>query len=203
MTGHIRIIFAAITAIVLLSTPVWAQRIQIDLGVGAHTILADLQVEAPMGRATLFAGGGGMYDEDDYTLFNLKTGLKQSIFAPALTFGLGFKGIAGEYETRHHDDFDVAAIGFTALGECDLARTQAAVPLTLYSDLTLAPDPLCFDDCEEYLEWTAGVEFNLIENGAIFAQYTRMETELDIDGRGDDDVTDNIIQFGFRLIFGR
>ncbi|MFP4040933.1 MAG: hypothetical protein ACLFS7_10375 [Desulfosudaceae bacterium] len=200
MTSCFRTVTAAFIVLILLSTPLWAQEFQAELGVGAHTVRGDFQVETDMDRATMYAGGGVIYDEDDYALFNLKSGLKQSIFAPALTFGLGFKGVAGEYETSH-TDFDVYALGFSLLGQCDLARTQAAVPLTLYSDLNVAPDPLCFDDCSDYLEFNAGVEFNLIENGAIFLQYTRLETELDYRGHGHD-VSDDIIQVGFRFRFG-
>lgn len=178
-----------------------AQTLSVDLGVSSDNIRANAQVETEYNGSTLYAGAGGFYMEDDFTLYHLKAGLKQSVFSPALTLGLGFKAVAGEAEVGPWD-YDVAAIGFNLLGAFDFSKTSAEVPVTLFANVTLAPDPLSFSDCSQYLEYTAGVEFYIIENGAIVAEYMKIETDLDHPGGREFEKSADTIYLGFRLRLG-
>ncbi|MFZ5564642.1 MAG: YfaZ family outer membrane protein [Thermodesulfobacteriota bacterium] len=197
MTACVVIVLLAATAVC-----VQAQTVSVDLGVSSDNIRANAQMETEFGASTLYVGAGGLYMEDDFTLYHLKAGLKQSVFSPALTLGLGFKGVAGEAEVGPWD-FDVAAVGFNLMGAFDFAQTTANVPVTLFADATLAPDPLSFEDCSQYLEYTAGVEFYIIENGAIVAEYTKIEADLDHSwGFGEFEKSADTLYLGFRLKLG-
>ncbi|MDY6904767.1 MAG: hypothetical protein SWH61_08775 [Thermodesulfobacteriota bacterium] len=189
-----------LTMIGILSGAVfcWAQSASFNLGVSSENIRVDGQVEMDYGRSVLYAGAGGLYIEDDYTLYHLKGGLKQTLFAPALTLGMGFKGVMGEAEVYYHD-YDITAIGFNVLGEFDFARTPAAVPVTLSADIVAAPDPLSYNDCGEYIEYTIAASVNIIDNGAIVAGYTKIETELKANAFEFDKDEDSVF-LGFQLM---
>lgn len=195
-----RIIVWTLLALCVGTITCFAQSVNFNLAVSSENIRVNGQFEMDYGRSILYAGAGGLYIEDDYTLYHLKGGLKQSLFSPALTLGMGFKGVIGEAEVAHHD-FDINAVGFNVLGEFDFAKTAAAVPVTLSADVVAAPDPLSYNDCGEYIEYTIAASVNIIDNGAIVAGYTKIETELKSNGFEFDKDEDSVF-LGFQLQLG-
>lgn len=200
MNIQLKLVLVVTVAFLCLTTISRAQTFSARLSAGADSINADVQATTPLQGSTLTVGGGGLYMEDDYSLLTLNAGLQQSLFDPALTLGLGFKGIIGEAE-KNNVDFDVAAIGFSANAEYNLDKTPAKLPISVYTGATGAPDPLSFEDCTKYLEYYAGINIYLIENGALVAQYTRLEFDLE-KSRLKTEKSENLFFLGMQFTLG-
>ncbi|OQX63489.1 MAG: hypothetical protein B5M56_02705 [Desulfococcus sp. 4484_241] len=204
-TMYRRIILLIITAVILIPASTdycMAERLSFDIGVSSDDIHADGLVEMYRGGSTIYAGIGGMYMEDDYTLYYLKGGLKQNVLSRAVTVGLGLKALTGEAKKVFFNrDYDLSVIGFNVTGSLDLSETAANVPVTLFADITAAPDPLCFVDCTQYIQYVAGLEFNIIKNGSVVAQYMKIDTDLE-EGPFELNKSDDSVYIGFKLRLG-
>ena len=77
-----KMIVWTLLALFATTTACWAQSASFDLGVSSQNIRVNGQVEMDYGRSILYAGAGGLYIEDDYTLYHLKGGLKQTDRSP-------------------------------------------------------------------------------------------------------------------------
>ncbi len=201
MNIHLKFILAAAATFFYLATTTWAQTFSAHLSAGSDSISADVQATTPLQGSTLAVGAGGLYMEDDYSLGTVNAGMQQSLFDPALTLGLGFKGVIGEVE-KYDMDFDVAAIGFSASADYNLSETPANLPVSLYAGATVAPDPMSFDDATEYLEYFSGINVYLIENGALMAQYTHIEFDLERSGFKTKK-SEDLFFLGMRFTLGR
>lgn len=200
MRNSVKTILIATVVFAFTSAFALAQNFSAELSAGPDSVTADVQTETPFQGSTICLGGGGIYMEDDLSLLYLNAGLKQSLFDPALTIGVGFKGVIGEVE-KTIGDFDVAAIGFSASGEYDFSRVSEVLPFSIYASVTAAPDPMSFKDAKEYREYSTGIDINVIENGAIVARYTHLEFDLK-KGFIETEKTQNIFFLGLRFSLG-
>ena len=87
----------------------------VEINANTDDVAGVVEYDSQAFGAVLNAGGGLIFSDNDYTLGNLHIALKDELFAPALTLGLGFKGVFGQAEVSR-EDYDIAAIGFYCPG---------------------------------------------------------------------------------------
>ncbi|MGM0451639.1 MAG: YfaZ family outer membrane protein [Thermodesulfobacteriota bacterium] len=172
--------------------------------VGIQANQSAIEVMGEMGfdlpPSTLTFGGNFLYDEDEYDLYGLHARVGNIIAANALSGKLGFKAVAGEVEGGRADS-DVWALAFSAGAEYDLSKAIAShyVPVTLRATLNLGPKPMSFDDTDEYVEFIAGLDWKVLENGAVMLNYRYLE--IDFDDPVNWQKTDNAGYVGFKFMF--
>lgn len=152
-----------------------------------------------MGDNTMTVGFSGVYQSDDYKLASARALMGNDIFVRGLSGGLGFKAAVGTAEKSHVED-DIAALGFTGALSYDLSKEFGRdVPVTLLSGITLAPQPLCFSDTENFFEFLLECDWKVLEQAAVVASYRHLEVEFD--NRHDWQKTDNTGYVGVKLFF--
>jgi hypothetical protein len=161
--------------------------------------IANVESVSLISEALLKVGGGFAYSEDDYQMGHAYFAVQDEVFIPALTLGLGFKGIGGTAEVDK-DDYNVFAVGFMVLGEYDFRKVYYNLPLLLYANFTGAPDPLCFDDTDSYLELNLGVKGYIVKNAALVLGYKSTEVRFN-DDPDKKKLTDDAVYFGVEIAF--
>ena len=143
--------------------------------------------------------GFGIDYSDDYLIGNLRIGIRDEVFTPGLTLGMGVQGYAGEMEISN-TDFDLQALSFAVLGEYDFRQAFTGLPIKVSASISVAPDALCFSDTSRYLEFSAGVYVYLLRTGALGVGYRRFEARFD-QPPGEVEATDDALFVGFHLGF--
>lgn len=149
--------------------------------------------------AILNTGGGILSSDNDYTVGNLHIALKDELFAPALTLGLGFKGLAGKAEVSS-EDYDITAIGFLLLGEYDFRQIYINFPILIFAEFSGSPDPLSFRDTTNYVDFNTGIRAYLVRNAAIVAGYRVLNISFK-NSDTSDKLYDDAFYVGLRLTF--
>jgi hypothetical protein len=142
--------------------------------------MAEVGSESLISDAVLKVGAGVAFSEGDYNMGNVYFAVQDEVFIPALTLGLGFKGVLGTADVDD-DDYNIVAIGFMALGEYDFRKIYYNLPLLIYASFTGSPDPLSFDDTDTYLEFDVGVKGYIVRNAAVVLGYRIIEVRFDED----------------------
>ena len=143
--------------------------------------------------------GFGIDYGDDYLITNLRFAIRDEVFTPGLTLGLGLQGYFGEVEIRN-TDFDVQALSFVVLGEYDFRQAYNGFPVKVSASISMAPDALCFSDTNRYFEFSAGIYVCLLRTGALGVGYRRFEARFD-QPPGEVEATDDALFVGFHLGF--
>ena len=192
------ILFAAMV-ILLLAATASAGSVSVEINANTDDVAGGVEYDSQAFGAVLNTGGGLIFSNNGYTLGNLHIALKDELFAPALTLGLGFKGLAGEAEVSE-GDYDVTAIGFVLLGEYDFRKIYINFPLLIFADFSGAPDPLSFNDTTSYMDFNTGIRAYIVRSAAIVAGYRVLKIDLE-DSDMSDELTDDAWYIGLRLTF--
>ena len=192
------ILFAAVM-IFFLSATASAGSVSFELNANMDDVAGVVDYDSQAFGAVLNAGGGLIFSDNDYTLGNLHIALKDQIFAPALTLGLGFKGVLGQAEVSS-EDYDIAAIGFSLLGEYDFREIYTNFPIMIFAEFTGAPDPLSFRDATTYMDFNTGIRGYIVRNAAIVVGYRVLKVDLEASNTSDE-LTDDAFYIGLRLVF--
>jgi len=192
------ILFAAVM-IFFLSATASAGSVSFELNANMDDVAGVVDYDSQAFGAILNAGGGLIFSDNDYTLGNLHIALKDQIFAPALTLGLGFKGVLGQAEVSS-EDYDIAAIGFSLLGEYDFREIYTNFPIMIFAEFTGAPDPLSFRDTTTYMDFNTGIRGYIVRNAAIVVGYRVLKVDLEVSNTSDE-LTDDAFYIGLRLVF--
>ena len=192
------ILFAAVM-IFFLSATASAGSVSFELNANMDDVAGVVDYDSQAFGAILNAGGGLIFSDNDYTLGNLHIALKDQIFAPALTLGLGFKGVLGQAEVSS-EDYDIAAIGFSLLGEYDFREIYTNFPIMIFAEFTGAPDPLSFRDTTTYMDFNTGIRGYIVRNAAIVVGYRVLKVDLEASNTSDE-LTDDAFYIGLRLVF--
>ena len=192
------ILFAAVM-IFFLSATASAGSVSFELNANMDDVAGVVDYDSQAFGAVLNAGGGLIFSDNDYTLGNLHIALKDQIFAPALTLGLGFKGVLGQTEVSG-EDYDIAAIGFSLLGEYDFREIYTNFPIMIFAEITGAPDPLSFRDTTTYMDFNTGIRGYIVRNAAIVVGYRVLKVDLEASNTSDE-LTDDAFYIGLRLVF--
>ena len=143
--------------------------------------------------------GFGIDYGDDYLIGNVRLAIRDEVFTPGLTLGLGLQGYFGEVEIRNRD-FDLQALSFLVIGEYDFRKAFTGLPVKVAASISMAPDALSFSDTKRYLELSAGIYVCLLRTGALGVGYRRFEARFD-QPPGEVKVTDDALFVGFHLGF--
>jgi hypothetical protein len=186
-------------SIVMATSTVAARSYRLEMYVNGSDILLGLESEAPVEEAILNIGGGFIFSGEDYTIGDLHFSLKGEAFIPALTLGLGLKGVLGEAEDGK-DDYDLAGLGFVVLGEYDFRKVYYNFPIVVQSDVTFAPTTLAFGDTDDYTEFDLRVKGYIVQSAALVLGYKKIIINFD-QGSDDYELSDDILYFGFEFWF--
>lgn len=170
--------------------------IGITLGANANDVEGKVETQFQYHDSTIGAGIGGQLMADNYSFFNINVDIRDQLFIPPLTLGLGFKGVVGGAE-KYGTDFDLGAVAFNVFGEYDFRAVYANLPITVGASVALAPKPLCFRDTEKYSELCGNVSFYIVKNAAIFVAYKKISSEFDDAGKTS--VADDALYLGFKI----
>ncbi len=189
-----------ILSIVMAASPAMARSYHFEMYANTNDVVLGLESEAPIAEeAVLNIGGGLIFSNEDYTIGNLHFSLKGEAFRPALTLGLGLKGVLGTAENGN-DDYDLAGLGFVVLGEYDFRKVYYNFPVVVLSDITFAPATLAFGDTDDYTEFNLRAKGYIVQSAALVLGYKKIVVNFD---KGSDDykLSDDMFYFGFEFAF--
>jgi len=192
------LVFMVIFVVLLFPKASLAQNVNLALYANSNDIRFQIGWEFVAFDSYPELGFGFDYG-DDYLITNAKLAIKDEVFAPGLTLGLGLQGYAGEVEIRN-TDFDLQALCFVVFGEYDFREAFNRFPVKAAASISMAPDALSFSDTNRYLEFSAGIYVYLVRTGALGVSYRRFEARFD-QPPGELEATDNAAFIGFRLGF--
>jgi len=199
MWNRFRAVLLAALALCLFSATAIAGSVSVELNANTDDVAGVVEYDSQAFGAVLNLGGGLIFSDNDYTLGNLHIGLKDELFAPALTLGLGFKGLLGQAEVSD-EDYDVTAIGFVLLGEYDFRKIYLNFPILIFAEFSGSPDPLSFRDTTGYMDFNTGIRAYIVRSAAIVAGYRVLKIDLE-DSDTSDELNDDAWYIGLRLTF--
>lgn len=175
----------------------YGERLGLELNANTSDLEGKIDVRIPNYEADIFIGAGGLYNEDNYFIANANCFLRDEVFSPALTLGIGFKGIVGEVEIRD-TDYDLASMNFALFGRYDFRDNYYPLPVSVEAGISGATGPLCFNDTERYIDYSCTVYGHIINNAAILVGGRHLDFRFDR-GAGEVKTKEYAIFFGCKL----
>jgi len=123
-----KIALAVILTIMILPGIAAAATTSIGVNVGSSEVEGWVDTQLDPYNTPLLLGAGFLYSDDDYWIANGHIAVKDEVFVPGLSLGLGFKGVLGEVEILRRD-YDVAAFCLMFLGEYDFRKNGTRLPI--------------------------------------------------------------------------
>ncbi len=191
------ITFIVITTI--MSSSAFASAYNIEVNANHSSLEVRLDAGQPINHGFLTAGIGAIYDDDDYKIISGSVAMGNEVFTPGLRCDLGFKGVWGEVDEDHKDG-DLLAISFLLSATYDIPETISGIPLEVSASICAAPDSLCFEDSERYIEVRTTLGFRILENAAILVGYRHIKIYFDDDPQ-DWKMSDDALFVGYKLRF--
>ncbi len=169
-----------------------------EINVSESFLEAKFDATMPIEQGSLTTGISAIYDDDDYKIVSGNIAVGNEVFTPGLRCDLGFKGVWGEVDEDHKDG-DLLAISFLLSAVYDIPETVSAIPLEVSAIVCAAPDSLCFEESERYIDVRTTLGFRILENAAILVGYRHIKVHFD-DHR-DWKMSDDVLFVGYRLRF--
>ena len=183
----------------LFSGTTYGEQVVLELNANSNDVEGKVDIQFPAYEALVSAGGSVIVSSDNYSVGDIHFIVKDEVFTPALTLGLGFKGVMGQVEI-HDFDFDLGAVGFVLLGEYDLRQIYPKIPLCGYANISFSPSPLSFGETESYVWANLGLRAYIVKQAAAVIGYRYLETKFE-DDPGEKKESFNAIFFGLQLTF--
>lgn len=202
-----KIVLVIILTALLFPGIVQAENTTIGLNINSADIEAWIETQLKPYNTPLVLGAGFLYSEDDnygrdeydkYKIGNVHMAVKDEMFVPGLSLGLGFKGVLGETEI-YNRDYDIGAICFQFLGGYDFRKNTTRLPISITANLSISPKMLSFLDTEKYMEFTSAVNFHINAYAAAFVGYRIIDIEFD--EPVEEDLDDKTIFGGIKISF--
>ena len=193
-----KIALTIILAVFIFPGIVVAANTSIGVSVGSSEAEGWVDTQLNPYNAPLILGGGFLYSDDDYWIANAHMTVKDEVFIPGLSLGLGFKGVLGEVEI-YRRDYDVGAFCLQFLGEYDFRKNATRLPIGISASIAGAPEILSFRDTERYIEFNTTFNFYINNWATAFAGYRKIDIEFDepVDRDWDDDAIFGGIRISF------
>ncbi len=159
-----------LSAIATLACAANVQAHTLDLGINDDAFALDYSTQIP--KSELNVGAGTIHHKDDGDLFYASLFVADSVNKETgLLAGLGGRAYYIDSETLGADG---KALGLGGFLNWDIP----SVPnLSLRGDLYYAPDVLTFDEIENFIDFSARVQYRIIEQAWVYAGYRRAELE--------------------------
>ena len=194
-----KIIGSIVFFVIIMSGVAFANTYQFELNAGFSSVEARFDIVQNIDHGMLITGIGGVYEDNDYKIADIKVALGSEILIPGLKCALGFKGLLGEIEFDNTDG-DLGAIGFLLSVAYDIPSTIAIIPLQIFAEVTAAPKSLCFIDSDKYVETRAGLGIHVLENAAIIVAYKHIDIHFDKE-LANRKMSDDTVFIGYQLCF--
>lgn len=194
-----RIYVVIMVFIWIMATPALAKTVRLEMYANNDDVIFGVGSETPLAEAMLEFGVGAIFSGEDYRIGNINFALKDEILMPALTLGLGLKGVLGMAEDDR-DDYNMAAVGFVFLGEYDFRKVYYNFPLVLQGDITGAPDPMTAGDTNNYTELNLRVKGYVVKTAALVVGYKSIVVDFE-KGSDDYEFNDDLVYFGIEFSF--
>jgi hypothetical protein len=188
-----------IVIVVFISTISYAGTYEVELNASKSPIEARFDYKRVVEHGSLTTGIGAIYSEDEYRIGYAKLTLGNELLLAGLRLHLGFKGALGEVENDSREA-DLMAIGLLFSGSYTIPETILPLPIDLSMSFSMAPDPLSFLDSDQYMDFRASLDFNIVKNAAIIFGYRYIEADLSHE-RGDWELSDETLFIGYQLRF--
>lgn len=160
----------------------FAETVTLELNANTEDVEGKAEFKLQQYEADVALGGGVLFSKDDFLISNVSISVRDDMFTPALTLGLGFKGTYGRKEIEHSDDdFNASAIGFLFLGEFDFREVDTKIPLSIATNVSFSPDPLSFMDIDQYMDFMVALYVHIVKNAAVVVGYRYIEMKIDTD----------------------
>lgn len=174
---------AIFLATALISSSAAAADASIDLNINSNDVEARIDVKVNPLQTPMSIGGGFLYSDDktEYWLASLNFSVKDEVFTPALSLGLGLKGVFGNTDFVTFDR-DTAALAFQFLGDYDLRKTSVNIPISIFASLAYAPEIISFSDTDRYFDFYTGAAFHINYFAAVYAGYRDIEIDYKAGG---------------------
>ena len=184
-----------------MQLPAAAAETNLMLNIGDKFIEGRVDVKPNPEQYPLSVGGGFIVNEKDpdYWLGNINFSLQDEVFVPALSLGLGLKGVFGrtDFVTGKRDTF---ALPIEFLAGFDFRKSSVNIPVSLFASLAYAPSALSFSDTKDYLEFYTTGSFHINYYAAIYVGFRKLEIEYDAAGRRDK-LSDDAWLIGVKFTF--
>ena len=194
-----KIIVSIVFLLIIMSGVAFATTYQFELNAGWSSVEARFDIVQNIDNGLLITGIGGVYDDNDdndYKIADIKLAMGSEILTSGLQCALGFKGLLGEIDFGNAEG-DLGAIGFLLSVAYDIS---SAIPMQILAEMTVAPEPLCSIDSEQYVETRAGIGINILENAAIVVVYKHINIHFDKEF-SNRKMSDDTVFVGYRLCF--
>ena len=182
-----KIVLVIILTALLFPGIVQAENTTIGVNINSSDIEAWIDTQLKTYNTPLVLGAGFLYSEDDnygreeydyYRIGNVHMAVKDEMFVPGLSLGLGFKGVLGEIEINN-EDYDIGAVCFQFLGGYDFRKNTTRLPVSITANLSISPKMLSFQDTDKYMEFTSAFNFHINDYAAAFVGYRIIDIEFD------------------------
>ena len=193
-----KIALAIILTAFVFTGIVQAADTSIGVNLGASEIEGWVDIKFNTLNTPLILGAGFLYSDDDYWLTNVHMAVKDEVFTPGLSLGLGFRGVLGEVEI-YRRDHEVGAFCLQFLGDYDFRKNTTRLPISISASISGAPEILSFRDTERYIEFNTTFNFHINDNATAFIGYRIIDIEFDkpVDRDWDDDAIFGGIKLSF------
>lgn len=187
--------------IIVLAIPASAlsEGMSLELNANSSDVEGKFESKVLRYQADLYAATGVLYSNGDYILGNLNASMRDTVFTPALTLGLGLKGVAGSVDFPGKD-YEVYALGFMFRGAYDFRDDRTEWPFSIVYGFTWAPSPLSFGDTDRYIDSDLTVHVHVVDSAAILIGYrffdVRFSTDVERQKKNDD-----AVYFGLKMYF--
>jgi hypothetical protein len=184
---HLATFALAVIVIGAALSPAAAVETNLSLNVGDKFVEGRVDVKPNPEQYPLSVGGGFIVNEKDtdYWLANANFSLQDEMFVPALSLGLGLKGVFGttDFATGDRDTF---ALPIEFLVGYDFRKSSVNIPVSLFGSLAYAPSVLSFSDTDEYLETYTTASFHINYYAAVYVGYRKLIVDYEAGGRKDE-----------------
>lgn len=193
-----KIALAVILTIFIFPGIVVAANTSIGVNVGSSELEGWVDTQLNPYNTPLVLGAGFLYSDDDYWITNAHMAVKDEVFVPGLSLGLGFRAVFGEVEINRRD-YEVGAFCLQFLGDYDFRKNATRLPISISASIAGAPEILSFRDTERYIEINTTFNFHINDNATAFAGFRKIDIEFD--EPADRDWDDDAIFGGIRISF--
>lgn len=139
------------------------------------------------------------YDKNnkEFKLIDGKFAVGSKSLYPGLECELGFKGMLGDVEWNDLDG-SIGGVGFYGSAAYTFPKGNSPVPIEILGAVTYSPDPLSFQDLDNYTEFRLGIAFYIIDQAAVIVDYRKLMIDMD-DPSGDWEFDKSSVTFGIKL----